>query len=606
MPSPKSASPGGAAALLAPVGLLAALALPFFVLDLASSEATREAKLAAQAAGALLVLAGLARDGDAGAPSPETGRSARLARIAFALFLLLFLGSFLAGLARDRDPYDALPLLPALALLAWGASRTGAATARPALSLLVACGAATGLLAALQRFGGLFRLPVEAPEPRFLATALIGNPGDVGAALVVPGVLAAARLARGDRPASSAAALLAVVAGLAAAGTLAPIAGLAAGAAVLVLADPRRRLLPAAGAGLAVLAILAASGVLQRAAAKLASGDVATLTTQRDIGVLAGLETVREHPLLGVGPGGFASDFVRARLAAEPRVGRRLVHRSSSAHFDNAHNDPLTVAAETGLPATLALATALGAILACLGGAARRERRASPAPDPPAEALLAVLAAVLVLSLANFPVRIVPVAGPFAWLAGLALARAGAAPAEAGRTALRAGAAVLALLLAAGGAARLASARALARAESALRDALSGSAERGPAVAAALANARRAAAIRPRHATAILALGSARAAAGDLPGAIEAMERSRALEERAETLLNLGRLASALGDPDAARPFYLRAVWVFPRLANAIPPAGDPDGVVAEVRRLEAALPAGGLPPPAPGPLRPR
>ena len=40
-------------------------------------------------------------------------------------------------------------------------------------------------LAALQRFGGVLRLPVEAPEPRFLATALIGNPGDVGAALVV-------------------------------------------------------------------------------------------------------------------------------------------------------------------------------------------------------------------------------------------------------------------------------------------------------------------------------------------------------------------------------------------------------------------------------------
>ena len=33
-----------------------------------------------------------------------------------------------------------------------------------ALALLVGCGALTGLLAALQRFAGLFRLPVEAPD----------------------------------------------------------------------------------------------------------------------------------------------------------------------------------------------------------------------------------------------------------------------------------------------------------------------------------------------------------------------------------------------------------------------------------------------------------
>ena len=81
-------------------------------------------------------------------------------------------------------------------------------------------------------------------------------------------------------------------------------------------------------------------------------------------------------------------------------------------------------------------------------------------------------------------------------------------------------------------------------------------------------------------------------------------ERSRELEERAETLLNLGRLSIAHGDERAARPFFLRAVWVFPRLAAAIPPAGDPDGIAAEVARLEAALPTGGAPPPPPPPLR--
>jgi len=594
----------GGRELLAPLGTLVALSLPFFVLTLASAEATRDAKLAAQSAGGVLVLLGLAY----ARPSVDRGpavHEARLALGALLSFLALFAASAVAGVGRGRDPLDLLPLLPALALFAWGATRPGEESAGRALALLVGCGALTGLLAALQRFAGLFRLPVEAPEPRFFATALIGNPGDVGASLVVPALLAAASLVRGERRLAAALALAATLAGLAAAATLAPLAAFGAGAAILVLGDLRRRLLPALGAALLLLGLLQAGGVLSRVSEKLSSRSIDELTTQRDIGVLAALETIRAHPLLGVGPGGFSADFARARLAAEERFGRRLVHRSASAHFDNAHSDPLTVAAEAGLPAAAALALALGALLAPLAAAARRERSPGTPEGVPSEVLLASLAAVLVLSLANFPIQIVPVSGPFALLAGLALARAGGSfplPAgRAGRTTL----ALLALLLASLAAVRLAGGLALARAEAALRLAPGTSgATRGDLVASALLDARRAVALRPRSATAHLALGSARAAAADLPGAVVQMERSRELEERAETLLNLGRLAIARGDDRAARPFFLRGVWLLPRLAAAIPPAGDPDGVVAEVARLEAALPSGGAPPPPPPPLR--
>jgi tetratricopeptide (TPR) repeat protein len=355
-----------------------------------------------------------------------------------------------------------------------------------------------------------------------------------------------------------------------------------------------------------MIALLAAAGVVQRAGEKLASGDVATLTTQRDIGVLAALESIRSRPLLGVGPGGFASDFVRARLAAEERVDRRLVHRSGSAHFDNAHCDPLTAAAEAGTPAALALAAALGALLAGLLAASRRERTSPAGGLVPAEALLSCLAAILVLSLANFPIQIVPVAGPFAFLAGLSFARAGGGLAP--RTgAARAGLAALALLLAAGGVTRLAAGRALARAETALKAAPAATgAGRAGLLDGALGDARRAVALRPRHGRSHLALGSALAARGDVAGAVAAMERSVVLEERAETLLNLGRLAVARGDLDAARPLFLRAVWILPRLGAAIPPAGDPDAVVAATRALEATLAEGGAPPPLPERLRPR
>ncbi len=592
--------------LLAPLGNLVALALPFFVLSFSSAEATRDLKLAAWSAGATLVFLGLSLS-PGGTPARSGPRGAgRVALLALAAFLALFGASFVAGALRGRDPFDALPLLPALALFAWGATREGGETSRRALGLLVACGAATGVVAALQRFTGWLRLPVEAPEPRFFATGLIGNPGDVGAALVLPALLAASSLARGERRLASAAALGACLAGLAAASTLAPLAAFAAGAAILVAHDLRRRLLPALAAGAVALALLAAAGVVQRAAAKLASGDLATLTTQRDIGVLAALESIRSHPLLGVGPGGFASDFVRARLAAEKRVHRKLVHRSASAHFDNAHCDPLTTAAEAGTPAALALAIAFAALLAGLLAASRREG-ASPAGNlVPAETLLSCLGAVLVLSLANFPIQIVPVAAPFSFLAGLSLARVGGGLAPR-RGAATAGLGALALLLAAGAGTRLAAGRALARSETALRAAPAATgAGRVDLLDGALEDARRAVALRTRHGRSHLAHGSALAARGDVAGAVAAMERSVALEERAETLLNLGRLAVARGDLDAAKPLFLRAVWVLPRLASAIPPAGDPDAVVGDARALEAALARGGSPPPLPAGLRPR
>jgi tetratricopeptide (TPR) repeat protein len=298
---------------------------------------------------------------------------------------------------------------------------------------------------------------------------------------------------------------------------------------------------------------------------------------------------------------------VRARLAAEERVARRLVHLSSSSHFDNAHSDPLTVAAEAGVPAALTLGAALGILLAGLLGAARREGRRPGGDLVPAEALLAAVAAILVLALANFPIQIVPVSGPFALLAGLSLARIGGRVTPPVRPASKAGLLLLALLLAAGVTLRLVSGLALARSESELKvAATTQGAERRDLAASALADARLAVALRPRRATAHLALGSALASLADVDGAVAAMERSLDLEERAETLLNLGRLALARGEAPTARDFFVRSVWIFPSLASAIPPAGEPEDVVARTAALEAALASGGTPPKLPPRLRSR
>lgn len=602
MPGTKRDGAGGVSDLLAPLGTIVALALPYFALSLASAEAAREARLAAQASGAVLVLLGLAfvppgrEEGQAGPP-----RLAAAARAALLAGLVLFVLSFAAGVARDRDPLDALPLLPPLALLLWGTTQAAGRTAPRALGLLVLAGAATGLLAAAQRFAGVFRLPVDAgSESRFWATGLIGNPGDVGAALVIPFLLSATALARarGGRRLPAALAVASCGVGLAAAGTLAPLAGAAAGAAILVALDPRRRLLPALGIGAATLVLLFPAGVVRRVVEKVSAGSVGELTTQRDIGFLAAMEMVRDRPLLGTGPGGFGSRFVPARVAAEARVHRRLRHASSSSHFDNAHSDPLTIAAEVGIPAAVAFATGLGALLACLAARTRRERDAE-GNGIATEALFASLAGVAVLSLANFPLQIAPVSGPFAFVAGLSLSRVGLPGLRASTGRARAALAALALVLAAGAGLRFVSSRAQSRAEAALALARqAGGPGRAFLLDRALAEGRRAVALRRRHPPALLALGSAHAARGERDQAEAVMKRSLALEERAETVLNLGLLALARGDAAGARPLFVRAAWLHPRLADAIPPAGDPAGVEGEVARREAGLAAGEPPPP--------
>ena len=173
-------------ARLVRIGILAALVLPFLAFSIASSDALRESKLLVQALGASLALLGLTR-GDL-LPVPGRGRAARFVFFGLSAALVLALLSAIAN-ANVVDPLTAAAVLSPLALLFLGASAAGAAAAPAALAALMAAAAFTGALAALQRWTGLFRMPLEVPEPRFLAAGLIGNPGDVGMALVLPALL---------------------------------------------------------------------------------------------------------------------------------------------------------------------------------------------------------------------------------------------------------------------------------------------------------------------------------------------------------------------------------------------------------------------------------
>jgi O-antigen ligase len=584
------------------IGILAALALPFLVFSTASSDALRESKFLVQALGVSLALLGLAR-GEL-FPAPGRGRAARVVLFGLGAALVLALASAIAN-ASVVDPFTAAAVLSPLALLFLGASAAGAAAAPAALATLMAAGALTGALAALQRWAGLFRMPLDVPEPRFLAAGLIGNAGDVGMALVLPALLLfASSAAPGAIRARLLAALglFAALLGLLATESVGPALAFGAGAFLYVALDfPRRRL--ALFALLAAAFLAGATGAGQRAFSKLKQlrmGDVATATTQRDIGLYAAREMVRARPILGAGPGAFSNRFVPARLAAEERTGRRLVHRSGSAHFDNAHSEPVTLAAEAGVPAACA---ACAAALALFSGLFSGRRKEASSSSPSADVLLASLLGVAFLALGDFPLRLAVASGPAAFLAGLAFQRINSGRESPPNRGTRVAVGACALLLIALAAVRSFTTLEQADGENFLRDAASAPEEAGPEraelLSAADARLGRVVALRPRAATAVLAWGSVQSLKSERERAYALYARSAGLEERAESDLNLGRAAAALGRLEEARALFVRTAWIQPRLLDALP-AEERTGAAAAVKKFEEGLGHGGKVPPLP------
>ncbi|KAA0253270.1 MAG: hypothetical protein EDX89_14965 [Acidobacteria bacterium] len=580
-------------------GVLGALLLPYAALSFVSGEAVRESKLLVQGLGAAVALAGLAwlerRRSVAVGPTARGART--LAWVALAL-VAWCLASAAASAPRVLDALSTAPVLAAVALFLAGAAPEGPALARTAFPLLMVAGAASSLLATLQRFAGFLTLPLAVPEPRFLAAGLVGNPGDLGAALVFPGILLAEALASPTHPRRArlfaAVALALVLGGLGASAALGPFLALVGGALAPLLLAGRRRLVGSLlallllGAG---LAMTEAGGRLVEKVRQLASGRADLAFTQRDIGALAAVEMVRARPLLGTGPGAFSTAFVPARIAAEERAGRRLVHLSPSGHFENAHSEPLTLAAECGVPSAVLAAAALAGLILLL---IFRDRAASPHPAVPLEVLVALLAGFSLLCVSGFPTRLAVTSGPFAFVLGLAwrTVRPGRPVAGAPTRSwlLAAGALVLGTTAAARGVAVWLQ----ADGESRLREAAAVSgAVRESLLVSAEDRLEAALALRPRQATALLALCSARRLAHDPEGARRACVASLRLEERGETDLNLGRLALESGDERTATALFVRAVWILPSLLADVPEDAGRAAIELEVREREAALTRG-------------
>ncbi|MGE5277057.1 MAG: hypothetical protein ACM3SU_08690 [Acidobacteriota bacterium] len=617
-PREAAPSPAGAEGFLVPLGLLVALVLPFFVWRAESPEQLRDSKLAVQALGATVAVLGLAVQAfRRQRPLPAfrgLGVAGRVAAAGLAGVLLLALASGFANSARV-DPLTAAAVLSPLALVAVGASPAGSAAAPRVFGGLMLAGVATGLLAFAQRFLGVFRfIRIEAPEPRFLAAALIGNPGDVAAALLFPAVLLWIRVTEASSTRLrllSGLGLAACLLGLGATEAIAPLVALATGIVAHALLDLRARWRHLAAASLLFATAAWVTGAGARAIEKLAEfreGQVAAATTQRDIGVLAALEMIRARPLLGVGPGAFGNAFIPARLRAEARTGRWLIHWSGYAHFDNAHCEPLTLAAEEGIPVAILAFAAAAALTAGLLGRLREERAAVRPPATGAGTLLALLSSFAVLSLASFPLRLALAAGPAAFtlgLAFLALARRGW---EERSPSPRLAFALAALAVATAGITGIRFAAVCLQADGELRLQATGAfrgAARSEMNDSARRQLRRALALRPMSASCWIALGSTYRLDGDWEKAFLAYARSLAIEERTETDFNLGLVVLMGSAPEKAPAFFRRSLWILPRLADSLPATVDAEALQRANRETASRLGAGARPPELPDRLTP-
>lgn len=238
----------------------------------------------------------------------------------------------------------------------------------------------------------------------------LGNANDVGMVLAGPALAAfAMTLAAGGARRWIYAALCALLAaGLVASATRTAIGALMVGLAVLAVRHSKRAAIAVAVIALivAALALSPRTSLGQRTreftqAAK--THDYERLFSERLVPFLAAVEMVRDHPLLGVGPGCFHYHFMRYRIALDQRYPKEWT-RGYAGNWGAVHNDHLQVAAESGLPG---YALFLAAVVVGAGP----WRRAAPQPRGLESSFARTLrwpfaALVFVLCLAQFPIEL--------------------------------------------------------------------------------------------------------------------------------------------------------------------------------------------------------
>lgn len=338
-----------------------------------------------------------------------------------------------AGLLTTRHPAHAREALMdlwigAAALVGWSAGLPAARLRRLLHGLLIPA-ALLGLVGILQ-FHGLWQ-PLELfgldPGSRLAVTSYAGNPGDLGAYLVLPVLIAQAlllRLLRADdrnllKIAATAAALAVCVYALLITQTLAAVVALVAGSLLLwaSLLPRRKTFLGLAGTAVAAALLISVVPPLRTRVVETTRqalrGDLNMVLTGRLDGWRTAARMLEDRPLTGVGHGAYRPEFIPTKTELlDEGVG--FFPNQTQVVFANAHNEYLEVGAEWGIPGLLALAWGLWVLF----GALRRRDR----PAQERGLAWAGTAALAVLSLVHFPFRVALVAFPallfLSWVLG--------------------------------------------------------------------------------------------------------------------------------------------------------------------------------------------
>ncbi|HEY0158868.1 MAG TPA: O-antigen ligase family protein [Thermoanaerobaculia bacterium] len=260
-------------------------------------------------------------------------------------------------------------------------------------------------------------------------SALLGNPNDVGAVmvtLVILGLaLGMAERNRTRRLIGFGGAVFALAAVVMSRNITAVITLTVAILTLTLLLDRKK-----AVAAVTLVAIVAATGYatyrplrlrIRSAVVRAQQGRWDNFLSGRLVAHLSAAAMAKDHPLLGIGPGGFAPNYLPYKICTEHNHrGLFTRNRSGTPNFGETHNDHLQTLAETGVPGYLLM---LAAIAALAAGSFRRRRAAEADGDPRRELVrilsLPLAVSLAVLSLAQFPLHLATSLMQYAYIAGL-------------------------------------------------------------------------------------------------------------------------------------------------------------------------------------------
>ncbi len=257
---------------------------------------------------------------------------------------------------------------------------------------------------------------------RYGHTGLQGNPDPAGVYLIVPAIaaIAAAIAFRRWRPVLVATSALLLV-GLLLTESITVFVSLAAVFVAFIVVVPSRK------ARIAMIAMIVAGAVVLAAYAPTRTrainiarwtmeGNFQEVTSFRLPAWGVAWSMFVDHPLTGVGPGGYGARYMSYKLAGDERHPQWMT--LGNANFAEAHNDHLQLLAEAGLPGLALFAIALGWV------ALQSLRSRGSGEEGAFVRLFALPAAVgfAVAALAQFPLHLTATTATAVFAAALALA----------------------------------------------------------------------------------------------------------------------------------------------------------------------------------------